>query len=106
MAVVDAEQISDAKGKIENLIREQIRVSDAVIINKIDLITSKAAVDKSWRAGFEGHCRRKHGLFNHEHCHVPIDFIHGAGCIWPPDVRSIKVVTAYMCIQRGWIGRA
>lgn len=80
VAVVDAEQISHVKGKPEGLIREQIRVSDAVIINKIDLLTSKE-VDKvtKWVEAVAPDAR----VLQSQYCHVPMDFILGRGAYDP-----------------------
>ncbi len=38
ITVIDAEQFNEIKGKPEQLIREQLRVADIVVLNKIDLV--------------------------------------------------------------------
>ena len=80
MAVVDAEQISLVKGKSEKLIRDQIRLSDVVIINKVDLIAPDE-VEKvvNWVKAVTPNAR----ILTAQYCNVPMDFVFGRGAYDP-----------------------
>jgi G3E family GTPase len=80
MAVVDGEQLAQAKGKTEKLIRDQIRVSDAVIINKTDLMTAEQ-IDgaKKWVKAVTPNAR----IITAEYSNVPMDFVFGRGAYDP-----------------------
>jgi G3E family GTPase len=76
MAVVDAEEISLVKGKPEKLIRDQILLSDVVIINKVDLIASEEVQKvENWVRAVTPNAR----LITAEYCNVPMDFVFGRG---------------------------
>lgn len=80
MAVADAEQLAIVRGKTQNLVREQIRVSDAVIINKIDLLTTEQ-IDgaEKWVKAVTPDAH----IITAEYCRVPMDFVFGRGAYDP-----------------------
>ncbi|MGB7337844.1 MAG: GTP-binding protein [Phototrophicaceae bacterium] len=74
IAVVDTEQFLNANKKSERLLREQVRVSDIVILNKIDLVDEK--VLKQSRALIDS-IIDKARVIETTHCDVPISAIIG-----------------------------
>ena len=80
MAVVDGEQLAQVKGKTEKLIRDQIRVSDAVIINKTDLISDEQVEGaKRWVEAVTPNAR----IITAAYANVPMDFVFGRGAYDP-----------------------
>lgn len=80
MAVVDAEHITEVQGKPENLLRDQIRVADFVIINKIDLISEgNLKRVRNWVNAVVPTAR----ILEAEYADVPIDLILGIGTYNP-----------------------
>jgi G3E family GTPase len=80
MAIVDGEQLSLVKGKPEKLIRDQVRLADTVIINKVDLISADDVnrVER-WIEAVTPNAR----VLAAEYCNVPMDFVLRRGAYDP-----------------------
>lgn len=74
LAVLDAEQFRDVKGKPERLIYDQIRFADNVIVNKIDLV-NRDAVRRAKE--FVHEVAPKAQILEAEFCDVPIAAVLG-----------------------------
>lgn len=74
IAVVDTEQFLTANKKSERLLREQVRVSDIVILNKVDLVDADTL--KKARTLVES-IIDKARIIETSHCDVPINAIIG-----------------------------
>ena len=72
VAIVDAEQIQSMEATAEDLIREQIRVSDIVIINKADLVSKEKMQEaRTWVDGIIDKAR----IIESQYCDVPVESI-------------------------------
>jgi G3E family GTPase len=80
VAVVDAEQFRDIKGKAERLLVDQIRVADLIILNKIDLVdalTLKNAYD------WVNKQMNKARILEAVECNIPLEAFLGIGTYNP-----------------------
>lgn len=86
MAVVDAEQILDIRGQPKDLVYDQVRVADIVILNKIDLVSEEQRAQARARVQ---QLVPKARILEATYADVPMNLILGVGS-YNPQIAFMK----------------